>query len=112
MNADKPPLTADDEVERFEAGEPADVVPPMSVPMRRLAAVVWPAFLMAGVLEVLVFSLVDPGALHWPDGPVLEANRMLVYTLGFFVFWAAVALGSALTQMMLAEPDRTGTARS
>jgi len=37
--------------------------------VKRLAmTILWPAFLMAGVLEVLVFAVVDPGELHWFGG--------------------------------------------
>lgn len=105
MTVADPFPASDDEVERFEAAEPADVVPPMSAPVRRLTAVVWPAFLMAGVLEMLVFSLVDPGELHWLGGAAVEADRKAVYTVAFFVFWVVVALGSALTQLILVEPN-------
>jgi hypothetical protein len=106
VTAAEPLLPSDnDDVERFEAAEPADVVTPMSAPTRRLAAVLWPAFLMAAVLEMVVFSLVDPGELHWLRGAVVEADRKVVYTVAFFVFWAALALGSALTQLILLEPS-------
>ncbi|MEX8494156.1 hypothetical protein [Sphaerotilus sp.] len=105
MTATDPLLASDEEVERFEAAEPADVVPPLSAPSRRLAAVMWPAFLMAGVLEMLVFSLVDPGELHWLGGSAVEADRKAVYTVAFFVFWVVIALGSALTQLILVEPN-------
>ena len=39
---------------------------------RRVAATLWPAFLMAGVMEVLVFALVDPSNLHWLGGGQIE----------------------------------------
>ena len=38
----------------------------------RVLAVLWPAFLMAGVLETLVFALVDPAGLHWFGGTPME----------------------------------------
>ena len=99
------PSGDDDEIERFEAGEPADVLPPLSAPARRWSAVMWPAFLMAGVLEMLVFSLVDPGELHWLGGAPIKADRTAVYTIAFFAFWVVIALGSALTQLILVEPN-------
>lgn len=105
MTVADPLLSSDEDVERFEAVEPADMVPPMSSPTRRLAAVAWPAFLMAGVLEMLVFSLVDPGDLHWLGGASVEIDRKAVYTVAFFVFWVVVGLGSALTQLILVEPN-------
>ena len=105
MTVADPLLSSDEEVERFEAAEPADMVPPMSSPTRRLAAVAWPAFRMAGVLGMLVFSLVDPGDLHWLGGASVEIDRKAVYTVAFFVFWVVVGLGSALTQLILVEPN-------
>ena len=105
MTATKPPPTVDDEVERFEAAEPAEVMPPMPAPMRRLTAVMWPAFLMAGVMEMLVFSMVDPSDLHWLGGTAVDADHKAIYTVAFFVFWVVIALGSALTQLVLVEPN-------
>ncbi len=61
--------------------------------------VVWPAFLMAGVLEVLVFALVDPHDLHWFGQP-LALSRQAVYTLAFVVFWVFTATSSALTILL------------
>ena len=97
----------EEEEERFEAGRPAEVVPPLSAPARRLAAVVWPAFLTAAVLEMLVFAMVDPRDLHWLRGAAVVADDRAVYTIAFFVFWAVAAFGGALTQMVLdgAGPD-------
>lgn len=99
------PAGTDDEIVRFEAGEPAEVLPPMSPPARRWAAILWPAFLMAGVLEMLVFSLVDPSELRWLGGASIKIDRTAVYTIAFFAFWIVVALGSALTQLILIEPS-------
>ena len=57
--------------------------------------IAWPAFLVAGVLEMIVFALVDPSDLHWFGQP-LGLSRQAVYTLAFFVFWGASLLCSAL----------------
>jgi hypothetical protein len=62
----------------------------------------WPSFLMAGVLEVLLFALVDPGELHW-RGQALDWSRPAVYTLAFFAFWAVIALSCWLS-LTLAAP--------
>lgn len=47
---------------------------------QRLMWIAWPAFLMAGVLEMLVFAMVDPQDLHWFGQP-LALSRQGVYTL-------------------------------
>ncbi len=68
-------------------------------------AILWPAFLMAGVLEMLVFELVDPGALNWFGGSPVELSATAIYTLVFFVFWVVVATAGALTQLLELTPD-------
>jgi hypothetical protein len=68
---------------------------------RTLLQILWPAFLAAGLLEVLVFAHVDPGDLHSYGGGELGLSRQAVYTLAFFAFWAVAALGSALTGLLL-----------
>ena len=37
---------------------------------QRLMWIIWPAFLMAGVLEMLVFAMVDPQDLQWFGSPL------------------------------------------
>jgi hypothetical protein len=66
----------------------------------RVASVLWPAFLMAGVLEIVVFSVVDPGALQWLGGGALDWSARAVYSVGFLVFWAVIAVASAMTQLL------------
>jgi hypothetical protein len=63
-------------------------------------AIVWPAFLMAGVLEMLVFSLVDPAALHGFDGERLSLSATAIYSLAFFVFWAVIGAAGAMSHLL------------
>jgi hypothetical protein len=70
---------------------------------QRLMWVAWPAFLMAGVLEVLVFGMVDPQDLQWFGHP-LELSRQGVYSVAFFVFWAITLLSSGLTTLLAMSP--------
>ena len=67
---------------------------------RRAAAVVWPAFLVAGVLEIAVFAFVDPQSLHTVSGVSLQLSDTTVYSLAFFVFWGATAAACALTLLL------------
>lgn len=62
--------------------------------------VVWPAFLAACLLELVVFALVDPAGLERTDRP-LALSPQGVYTLAFFVFWAISAASGALTMLLL-----------
>ena len=69
---------------------------------QRLMWILWPAFLMAGVIEMLVFALVDPQDLQW-FGHHLEISRQGIYTVSFFVFWFVTSLSGAMT-VLLAMP--------
>ena len=66
-------------------------------------AIVWPAFLAACLLEVLVFAFVDPHDLHWLGRPV-EFSRQGVYTLAFFAFWAITLVASAMAALLSLSP--------
>ena len=65
-------------------------------------AILWPAFLMAGVLEIAVFALVDPSQLHALDGSPIEWSRQAVYTLAFLLFWAVIATAAGLSALLCA----------
>lgn len=67
---------------------------------RRVATVAWPAFLGAGALEMAVFAFVDPTTLSLPGGEALALSPTAVYSLAFFVFWAAAAAACALTLLL------------
>ncbi|WP_407932641.1 hypothetical protein [Castellaniella denitrificans] len=57
--------------------------------------ILWPSFLMAGAASAVVFALVDPLDVVFLGH--LQAGRITVYTVGFFIFWIMAALSSALT---------------
>ena len=74
--------------------------------MKRLAmTILWPAFLMAGVLEALVFAVVDPAELHWFGGPAIEWPTQAVYSVTFLIFWGAMAMAAALSALLARESD-------
>ena len=70
---------------------------------QRMMWIAWPAFLMAGLIEMLVFALVDPQSLHWFGHP-LALSREAVYTLAFFAFWVLTMASSALTTLLAMSP--------
>ena len=72
---------------------------------RRVAAILWPSFLMAGVLEAIVFALVDPSSLHGLDGTALGWPAQAVYTAAFFVFWAVIAFAGAMSRLLEGTPE-------
>ena len=66
----------------------------------RALLVLWPAFLMASVLEGLVFAVVDPASLQGFGGAPLALSALAVYTGVFFVFWLVIAAACGLTQWL------------
>jgi len=73
--------------------------------MRTALIVVWPSFLVAGVLAMLVFSAVQPGDMHGLGGLLTQMSPIGVYTIAFFAFWIVAAAGMALA-LALAAPAR------
>ena len=65
--------------------------------------IAWPSFLMAGVIEMLVFALVDPQDLNW-FGHTVDLSRQGVYTLAFFAFWLVTSISSGLTALLAVQP--------
>ena len=72
---------------------------------RRLASIVWPAFLMAAVLEMAVFAWVDPLSLRTPAGASLPLSAIAIYSIAFLVFWACTAVACALTVLLERSTD-------
>ncbi len=71
--------------------------------LQRWMWIAWPAFLVAGLMEMVVFALVDPADLHWL-GAALNWSRPAVYTVAFFVFWGLAMVSSALTTLLSLSP--------
>ncbi len=71
--------------------------------MRRVAVVLWSAFLVAIVAEGVVFSCLDPMAA-FPSEQHAALPPVAVYTLGFFLFWFFGALAGLLSAYLLAIP--------
>jgi hypothetical protein len=65
----------------------------------QLMRILWPAFLVAGIADGLMFTLIDPQNMHLFGEPV-TLDRRAVYSIGFFLFWAFAAASSALSCML------------
>lgn len=70
---------------------------------QRLMWVAWPAFLVAAVLEMLVFAVVDPSDFHL-SGMGTGLSREGTYTVVFFVIWGFTCASSALTTLLSISP--------
>ena len=78
---------------------------------RRALLLLWPAFVMAGVLEALVFAVVDPAALHGLGTEPLRWSASAVHSISFLVFWAVIAMSAAVTLMLEAPGPGIAAAR-
>ena len=87
-----------------------ELAPPRVPLASRVLAILWPAFLIAGVQEALVFVVVDPHSLEWFGVTPIDWSVQAIYTITFLIFWVTTALAGALTQLLLApeKPARRG----
>ncbi|MCD6663789.1 MAG: hypothetical protein WBG44_02525 [Comamonas sp.] len=76
---------------------------------RRLTWIAWPAFLVAGVLEAMVFAVLDPETLTLL-GRQVDWSRYTVYSVTFLIFWCMFMLCSAMT-LQLADSSAQVNAR-
>ncbi len=67
-------------------------------------SVAWSAFLAAGLMEALVFAVVDPADLRWFGGAQLQLSAQAIYTVSFLIFWAVTALGASLALLLVNLP--------
>ncbi len=72
---------------------------------QRTAAIAWPAFLVAAVLEVAVFAFVDPRSLHTMAGEGLGLSDMAIYSIAFLGFWACTAAACGLAVLLERSAD-------
>jgi hypothetical protein len=63
-----------------------------------VAQILWPAFIVAAILEMVVFSWVDPSLLRFG---AWQPDAQTVYSLAFLTFWVLVTLASLLSHWMM-----------
>jgi hypothetical protein len=74
--------------------------------MQRLAmSILWPTFLMSGVLEALIFVVVNPEDLRWFNGPMLGWSTNAVYSMTFLIIWTVMIAAGVLTALLLRSAD-------
>ena len=69
--------------------------------LRRALLILWPAFLIAGVQEALVFVVVDPQSLHWFGLAPVTWSVHAIYSVTFLIFWGTTSTAGALTLLLL-----------
>lgn len=73
--------------------------------MRKLMWIIWPSFLVAGLLSAIVFAFVDPADVLFLSA--YQLDTYLVYTLGFFLFWLLAGLSSMMTLALSIQSDKS-----
>lgn len=76
--------------------------------MRNAIWILWPSFIVAGIAEVVFFTVIDPQQLYLL-GSEVQLGRLATYSIGFLLFWALAAASSAFTcflQRSAAEVNR------
>ena len=74
--------------------------------VERIALVLWPSFIVGGIGTICFFSLFDPETLPFSSTVMpfsenrLADDRLLVYSVGFFLFWMFAAASSCLTSFL------------
>jgi len=84
-----------------QKGRKMQVQPPFAI---RVLCILWPSFVMAGVLEALVFSVVDPAELRWFGSLPIEWSSSAIYSVSFLLFWIVISTASALTHLLAVMP--------
>lgn len=69
---------------------------PGSQSMLKLIQVLWPSFLVAGIAEVVFFTVIAPQELYLFGLPVYF-SPIATYSIGFFGFWLVCAGSSLMT---------------
>lgn len=64
--------------------------------MQKLFWIIWPSFIVAGIAEMLFFTVIDPQELHF-FGEAVQLSRIAIYSIGFFTFWGVCAASSMTT---------------
>jgi len=64
--------------------------------MQKLIQVLWPSFLVAGVVEAIFFTVINPRELYFFGAPV-HLDPLATYSIGFFAFWLICAASSLIT---------------
>lgn len=63
---------------------------------REWIAVLWPAFVAACLLEIIVFAAFDPHEFH-AFGLSVEAGRDTIYSIAFLAFWFVTSAAGLVT---------------
>ena len=72
--------------------------------MKRAIWILWPSFIVGGMVQVIFFTVFDPQELYLFGEPT-TLSLLGVYSIGFFLCWAFAAASSALTCFLQRGPQ-------
>ena len=72
--------------------------------LRQIIWILWPSFLVAGIAEGLLFTVIHPDDILLFGEPIALSNEG-VYTLGFLIIWLFCATSSALSFFVLPKKE-------
>ncbi|WP_294248885.1 hypothetical protein [Propionivibrio sp.] len=78
--------------------------------MKHIIWVLWPAFLAAGIAEIVFFTAIDPQQLYLLGQPV-ELSAIATYSIGFLMFWVICAGSSLMTWFMMPQAIKSALER-
>ena len=64
--------------------------------MKHIIWVLWPAFIAAGIAEIVFFTVIDPQELYL-FGQVVHYGALATYSIAFLGFWLVCAASSLST---------------
>lgn len=68
--------------------------------VQRIAAILWPSFILSGIATIMFFAYFDPVAMLACEGKPL-LSRLGGYSIGFFLFWLLTTASGLLTMYFL-----------
>ena len=71
----------------------------------RLLIILWPSFMMAAVMEMLVFAVIDPSEMRWFGGDLIGWSKETIYAVSFLIFWGVISAACALSALLSLSSD-------
>ena len=67
--------------------------------MKKWVVLAWASFVVAGIAEMLFFTVIDPAQLYFL-GREVELGPLATYSIGFLFFWLFAAASSAFSAFL------------
>ena len=78
--------------------------------MKHIIWILWPAFIAAGIAEIVFFTVIDPKQLFLFGQPVM-LPAIATYSIGFLMFWLMCCGASLMSWFMLPQDIKAALER-